>query len=423
MTPALVALALLACVSVAIIPLRQSSWIWILAMETSPDSWLDRLVGGHETIVAAMKGFGLVLVLLGALRHGTRWDRFNPGFAFLAMFLVGLLHGLYPGLGVTGSLRSLFGSAGPFLFSFVKLPPDVIHAIRRATVWGPLFTVGFGAVLALAGLDTMYGFEQGALRLGASGEAPFLAGFALIAVYAGLLDLLHRPTNRDFLLLAINLLISLLTGARAPLTLAVLTTLIVLLAQRRLLILAALGACAALAVIFSPFLSFMRVLNLIQLGEAGDLSNRNLVWPYFQKAFAESPFLGWGVGAAKVVIPITSHLSALIGTNAAHDEYLRIATEGGVLGEGLLIILMILWLEDGAKTLVGAERWLMRLVFLAFAIHSLTDNTLIATTSSIFFMWTSAVFLSHSKQALQPEEARHDHDVGAQHAAGDLLTR
>ncbi len=34
----------------------------------------------------------------------------------------------------------------------------------------------------------------------------------------------------------------------------------------------------------------------------------------------------------------------------------------------------------------------MRLVFFAFALHSLTDNTLIATTSSVFFLWVSAVF-------------------------------
>jgi hypothetical protein len=34
----------------------------------------------------------------------------------------------------------------------------------------------------------------------------------------------------------------------------------------------------------------------------------------------------------------------------------------------------------------------MRLVFLAFAVHSLTDNTLIATTASVLFAWVSAVF-------------------------------
>jgi hypothetical protein len=36
----------------------------------------------------------------------------------------------------------------------------------------------------------------------------------------------------------------------------------------------------------------------------------------------------------------------------------------------------------------------LRLVLLAFAAHSATDNTLIATTSSVLFMWMTAVFAS-----------------------------
>lgn len=38
------------------------------------------------------------------------------------------------------------------------------------------------------------------------------------------------------------------------------------------------------------------------------------------------------------------------------------------------------------------ERGVMLLVLLAFAIHSATDNTLIATTASLTFAWVSAVF-------------------------------
>jgi hypothetical protein len=39
----------------------------------------------------------------------------------------------------------------------------------------------------------------------------------------------------------------------------------------------------------------------------------------------------------------------------------------------------------------------MRLVFIAFAVHSATDNTLIATTSSVLFIWASAVFSAAAK--------------------------
>ncbi|HQT46383.1 MAG TPA: O-antigen ligase family protein, partial [Acidocella sp.] len=236
--------------------------------------------------------------------------------------------------------------------------------------------------------------EQGALRFGASGEPSFLAGFALIGVYAGLMEAVAARRGGAVLAVGVNIAIILLTGARVPLALALLLTTGILIVQRRILTLAALGAGAALGAMCLNLLSFLRVVDLVQLGEATDLSNRNLVWPYFKKAFETSPFFGWGVGAGKVVIPNTSALDALIGTNAAHDEYLRIGAEGGGVGVVLLAGLITLWVGHGTQHLPAAQAWLMRLIFLSFALHSATDNTLIATTSSVFFLWASAIFAS-----------------------------
>ncbi|WBO59791.1 hypothetical protein GT370_02515 [Acidocella sp. MX-AZ03] len=84
------------------------------------------------------------------------------------------------------------------------------------------------------------------------------------------------------------------------------------------------------------------------------------------------------MGAGKIIIPLSAPLARLIGTNAAHDEYLRIGTEGGVLGLGLLLGLMLLWVARGTALLPARQAWLMRLIFIAFAVQSLTDNTLIA---------------------------------------------
>ena len=248
----------------------------------------------------------------------------------------------------------------------------------------------------------MYVVEQGALRLGGSGEPPFLAGFALIGIYAGLMEYLHQPNRADVLLVLVNLIIILLTGARAPLALALLVCFSVLVIQRRLLLLAAAGAAMSLGVIFLNALTFLRVVDLTQLGEAADLSNRNLVWPYFQQAFLTSPFFGWGVGAGKIIIPVTSQLTALIGTNAAHDEYLRIGAEGGLLGLLLLVALLFLWVERNSTPLPRDERWLMRITFLSFAVQSAIDNTLIATTSSVFFIWVSATFATAEEQIKPP---------------------
>ena len=368
--------------------------LWILALETSPDDWLAALIGGHETIIGVMKAVGLGLAAALALRFGARADRYNPAFGFAAMFVGGLGHGLYPGLDLGGSLRSLVGSAAPFLFGFVRLPAGWRRAVDWAVLLGPGAAVLFGAGLAAAGLHPMADFEQGALRLGASGEPPFLAGFTLVAVYAGLMAWLRRRDWRQAALLAANLLILLATGARVPLLLALLLTFGVLLAQRRLVPLAAAAALLCLGLMFAGSLDFIRVVDLLQLGEAGDLSNRGLIWPLFVAAIQASPWVGWGVGAGKVILPVTSSLNQLVGTNAAHDEYLRIGAEGGLFGLTLLIGLLAVWTIRGTRRLAPGRRWLMRSVMVAFALHSATDNTLIATTSSVFFIWVSAIFAS-----------------------------
>ncbi len=202
----------------------------------------------------------------------------------------------------------------------------------------------------------------------------------------------RRPNRGDAALLAANLTLILLTGARAPLALALLLTLALLVIQRRLMLLAACGAAAALAVLFLHDLAFVRVIDLAQLGEAGSLSHRDLVWPYFAAAITTSPFVGWGVGAGKIILPLTSALSALIGTNAAHNEYLRIGAEGGIFGLVLLIGLILLWVLRGTAFLPRDQRWIIRLACLGFSLHSATDNTLIATTSSVFFIWMNTVF-------------------------------
>ncbi len=140
-------------------------------------------------------------------------------------------------------------------------------------------------------------------------------------------------------------------------------------------------------------LSGLRVFNLLASDDAGDLSGRDELWPYFEQAAARSPWFGWGVGAGNVVVPQDSDVVRCMHTWAAHNEWLRILVEGGQLGRAA---------AGGAVRAVGmaphdagsrhAERVIMRLVFVAFACHAYTDNVLISTSACVLFAFCAAVF-------------------------------
>jgi O-antigen ligase len=124
----------------------------------------------------------------------------------------------------------------------------------------------------------------------------------------------------------------------------------------------------------------------------GNLSGRELLWPNFAQAAAGSPWLGWGVGAGNLIIPQGAPVAKLLQTWAAHNEYLRIEVEGGQLGRAMLVLLLILWVRQHTAPLCRTDRVIMRLVFVAFAVHAFTDNVLISTPACVLFTFATAVF-------------------------------
>lgn len=375
---------------------------WLIVVETTPEMWLSDMIGDHELIIALLKTAGLLIVGLAALRDGARADRFNPSYAFLWMFGTGIVHGFWPGLSLVASFRSLIGSAAPFAAGYLRLTGSMRRAIIGCTIIGPSITVGYGSLLAAIGARPLYATQLGAIRLAASSSPAFLGGFAMIAIFAGLVAFLADGRSRNWGWIGVNYLILIATGARAPLGMAGFVTLATLLAtpspfltaSRRVGLLALGGAGLGAVLMAGSALHFIRVVDLIHLGDAGSLSNRQLIWPFFEAAAWRSPWVGWGVGAGKVVVSLKSHIGRFLGTNAAHNEYLRITVEGGVIGALALFGMITMWLWRGSAALPVGPRRIIRLVFLAFAVQSFTDNTLIATTSLVFFTWARAILVN-----------------------------
>jgi O-antigen ligase len=372
---------------------------WLLVVGSTPEYWLGDLVGGASLIIAAEKLAGLALVAVCILRYGWRLDACNPAWAFVVMFAVGLLHGLHPRSEPLESARSLAGSVAPFAFCFSRLTRRWAAAVIATACWLPLCLVLAGVVLAAVGLHPLFVNQLG-FRLQATGIPAFLGGFAATGVYACLLELFRDGSQGRLGLLLVNALILILSGARAPLAVAVVVSVALMLfkvsarfvaAQRLPLVLVAAAALPALVALASQ-LSDVRLFNMLA-GKADSLSGRDLLWPLFVEAWSEQPWFGWGLGAAKAIVPETSLVAHLTGTTAPHNEYLRISTEGGYLGLGLLVLLMTLWTTAHTRRLPSTERAIVRLIMLGVAVHAAIDNLLISTTACVLFVWISAVFV------------------------------
>jgi O-antigen ligase len=410
--PPLFWLALVGTVALAIVFLayRYSTGfcvVWLLVTAASLEMTMLDLVGDemYRTTIVVVKGTGIALAVLSALRFGACLDIFNPTWAYLVMLGVGFMHGLYPGLTAADSVRSLIGSAAPFLFSFCRLPRSWGESIIRITKWCPSLVVLAGIPLALAGVRPLF-MESGGVRLAGLGHPAFLAGVCLPAVYACLIQLFRDGRRADLWLLVVNFLILLLTGARAPLAYAVAVSGLSMVSIRsgafrprdRLLLVLAAGALLPLLALLAGDLDRIRLFNVVT-NETVNLSGRELLWPSFEIAAAQSPWVGWGIGAGNLVIPPSSQIALILHTWAAHNEYLRIKVEGGQIGRALLITLFVTWVIVHTRGLRASDRWIMRLVFLAFACHAMTDNVLISTPACVLFVFATAVFTRNGESA------------------------
>jgi hypothetical protein len=351
-----------------------------------------------QMIIAMVKAAQMGLAAVCVLRFGPRADLLNPAFAFAVMGLAGFAHGLHPSLTPADSLRSLAGSMAPYAFAFSALSLDWAKAIILMTRWIPLLTVAAGAALDVAGLRPLF-IDLGGVRLGALGHPAFLGGFCLTAIYASLIELFRDGRRREVALISANFVVLLATGARAPLLYGGTVCLLALLFlrapafgwSRRLTLLLAGATLLPVLLALSGALGELRLFNVLS-SQASDLSGRQILWPLFEDAAAGSPWFGWGVGAGNAVIPVTSDVALLIGTLAAHNEYLRIRVEGGWFGLALLISCFIGWVWMHSAKLRRTDRAIIRMVFVAFACHAFTDNLLISTSACVFFTFVAAVF-------------------------------
>ena len=114
--------------------------VWLMVTGMSVEMAFADILGDelYPRIIAIMKGIEIGLGTLCILRYGLKLDPLCPAWAFVAMLAIGLIHGLYPGLTPTDSLRPrVIGSVTPFHVLLLPRPPRLGSTPSSAPSNGP----------------------------------------------------------------------------------------------------------------------------------------------------------------------------------------------------------------------------------------------------------------------------------------------
>jgi len=255
--------------------------------------------------------------------------------------------------------------------------------------------------------------------------APFLAGFCSTAIFAAMLEYLRGFKLRWIIIAGMNLAILLATQARAPLGAVILFMLcIFLLSDNKLFPMKrkvdlVMGSMVPGLLLLGPVLVFA-LGRFVDQGSSS--SGRDLMWPYFLEAIETRPLFGFGLGAGKLIVNPDDPLIKLLGSTAAHNEYLRLSVDGGIIGCALIFIALIAWIWGGSRNLAPAEKLVLRAALAGVLLHSGFDNTLIATTSVMQFCLFGAILARGRAEAKQGLRGQTPHGRGSVRHAADTLT-
>jgi hypothetical protein len=386
-------------------------YVLVALLALSPERHITA-VPAATTLALHKMGILMCCVVI-ALRFGVARQFNGPALAYTFMFVVGLTGGnLHPELGLAGSVRSLLGLLAQFAFISVRLERAWLDRYVLLIALIPAISLFFGIPAFLVGFDAeLFTLDNGTYRLESLNHAAFLAYFGAIAVYACIFELIRQWDVRWIGLGAFNFAVVVATGTRGPIFVSLLFAgLAVLFAKtpsytprrKRQLILLGLGLAVVLAAVMGPAIIQRSTGSYTQAGGL-QFSGRDIIWALFLREIRAFPLLGQGVGAGKVAVPIEE--VELLGSNAAHNEYLRLAVEGGVIGVALLIACTALWVLREAKFFPRGQRPILLAWGAAFAVHSLTGNTLIAPPGVTMFLWLAVIFHRARAEAAEAAQA------------------
>lgn len=237
----------------------------------------------------------------------------------------------------------------------------------------PLASVALGLVYQLLGLWTMFQaeFATGLPRMSGSMIPAYLSAYAMAGTFAAtaLGTIRNRPVF--FVLAIVDLGILLLAGGRAALAVTLPICAITFLASANTPLRVKVAVALAGPVALAGFLVTVGQTALSRLVSSTE-NGREILWQFTWGLADKHPWTGIGFGHAYWATPL--RIKTMTGTQATHNDYIRLAAELGYIGMPLFYLLLILAV---ARAWLAGHRTVLPWIALAgFLFVSRSDNAL-----------------------------------------------
>ena len=167
-----------------------------------------------------------------------------------------------------------------------------------------------------------------------------------------------------------------------------------------------------------------RVTATVDGGESGEAApaslNRSVIWGDTWAIFKDSPVFGAGLGAFQTVYPIHSRSDGSVIVAQAHNDYLQVLADAGIVGGLIALSFIILVFRSVARGLRSRNSFDAAVAagsgagIFAMLVHSLFDFNLQLPSNALLFLVLSAMAAGASSLAAHlPSSGRQHPPVSA----------
>lgn len=364
-------------------------------------------------------------VLIGALgpavlRYGIR-PVMNQGIAAI-IILAGLTFIAatpYPGLTPMQTLKSFVGLALPFFFFNLRLQKKWLDPHLTVIAFFPIISIAVGFLGEMAGLRDSDGHYwgmithefTGAIRLAGINIPAYLAFFTYISFFVCLYKAIALKQRSFYVLGGIALATIILTGTRTPSVCAIVMAGITIffssgrdLRGSSKFIVTVLGVSflAAILAYYWPDLQARMASNSSEAGTAINTSGRAGMWDYLLGIWDVNQMFGRGLGTG--AIALLGVVNQPTFAKAAHNEYIRLLVDGGIVGLIVYVLGVVMLLFQEGRYLTRTQGVSIVALFVSFALYSFTDNTISSPPSIVLFYAVALVMAKARFERLEQAE-------------------